>query len=300
MKINFFLLIALWLWSPLFASEITIKAVGDILLGRVPRPFSEVADNLKEADLTFGNLECALTTHKKSISSKSLVSIRAGKNFIFKAHPDEAFYLKEAGFDVLSLANNHSMDFCQTGLVETLKTLEKAGILAVGAGRDIFEAKEAKVIEVRGLKVAFLAYTCILPGYFQATSKTAGVNPRPRNLLEDIKKAKKLAPLVVVSFHWGKELSDYPLDYQPQLARKAIDSGALLVLGHHPHCLQPIERYKNGLIAYSLGNFVGLGRSLKSRRTIILEVKLNQEKVISFKKIPILIQGKKPTLKSQG
>lgn len=193
--------------------------------------------------------------------------------------------LKRCGFDIVSCASNHALDWGREGFLDTLQYLEEAGVAAVGAGRDEEQAREIRIIEKNGTKVAFLAYCSILPQDYWALEKRPGVNPargitasvpvehdQPgtrqriytfphpddlKNMLEDIHRAKEIADIVVVSMHWGIHIVRAELaDYQRYYAHFAIDAGADLVLGHHAHTIKPIEVYKGKAIFYSLGNFV--------------------------------------------
>jgi poly-gamma-glutamate synthesis protein (capsule biosynthesis protein) len=224
------------------APTVTLAAVGDILLDRevgdeIARrgsryPFERVAELLSAADLTFGNLECPLAER----------GTRVVKRYSFRAHPKTAECLALAGFDLLSLANNHTMDCGRTGLVETMETLHRRGLRWCGAGETRAHAEAATVLAVKGLKVAFVGFCEFLPeGSFLrddrptiAFASEAGVRPA-------VTAARAQAHVVVASFHWGVEYDSRPHPRQVRLARAAVEAGADLVLGHHPHVLQGIE-----------------------------------------------------------
>ncbi len=253
-----------------FRSSLTLLAVGDVMVGRAvggtalehtpDYPFEKVFGAGQGADLVFGNLECAVTSRDFAVS----------KLYRLKADPSMAPTLSAAGFDVLSLANNHTMDCGKLGLLETISSLHEAGILTVGAGQDAAEARKPAMAEVRGQKVAFLAYTDVPDGSgaFIARGDSAAV-------VEAVARAKKQADLVVISFHWGEEYATAPLDYQRALAHAAVDAGACLVIGHHPHVIEGVERYKRGLIAYSLGNFVFDQHEERGKRGLVLACELS-------------------------
>jgi poly-gamma-glutamate synthesis protein (capsule biosynthesis protein) len=139
--------------------------------------------------------------------------------------------------------------------------------------------------EVRGLKVAFLAFTDVPDGSgaFIARGDSAAV-------VEAVALAKKQADLVVISFHWGEEYATAPLDYQRKLAQTAVDAGACLVIGHHPHVIEGVERYKRGLIAYSLGNCVFDQHEERGKRGLVLGCELNQLGVKRAVLVPIVIR----------
>ncbi len=236
---------------------ITLAAVGDIFLGSwlegtikqegPEYPWKGTEKILKGADIAFCNLESPLSTKKKIFQQKT---------WTLKAHPDMVKSLAAGGFKVATLANNHMMDFGAEALKETMEVLDKEGIKHAGAGMNLEAARVPAIMEIKGKKVAFLAYGRIYPLSFYAGLKKAGIAPGNTEQVEfDVKKAKETAQYVVVSFHWGAEMMKTPKDYQKALAHATIDAGADLVIGHHPHVLQGVEVYKGKVIAYSLGNF---------------------------------------------
>jgi len=262
-------LLATWvlLTSNAFSQEIqnqkiSLAFVGDILLagqaGRIMQtqgtsyPFAKVAPILKESDLAFGNLECALTGNTITRN----VPIDGKKLFIFKTPPRFGKALVDGGIDIVSLANNHAMNGGKPGLIETMKTLKELGIIYVGAGSNLQEARSCRILEVKGRKIGFLAYADI--GGPAATSQPgiAVLKDTLSQVLEEVKTAKRKVDFLIVSFHWGIEGSTKPSARQKSVAQKVIDVGADIVIGHHPHVLHPVETYKGKTIAYSLGNFV--------------------------------------------
>lgn len=234
-----------------------LNAVGDVVLSRKVEeilirrgwkfPFENIAEVLRQADVVVGCPAGPLSSRGEPNPSKPHGSPH------FRIDPRAIEGLKYAGFNVLVLANNHILDYGEVALLDTLELLKREGMMYVGAGRNEAEARRPLIIESQGLKVAFLAYTYTYP----ATSKKPGAALiREKNIKADVHKAKTSADTIVVSLHHGIEYSDYPLPAHISLAHKIIDWGAHLVLGHHPHVLQGIEHYKDGVIAYSLGNFV--------------------------------------------
>ena len=274
----------------------TIVITGDILLaGRVERlieqkgaaaPFAQVQDILRSADLAIGNLECPLAT----------TGTPADKEFVFRAHPDTAAALVEAGFDLVTLANNHSADYGPGALAQTLETLRGAGLLAVGAGEDIARARQCIVVE-RGsppVRIAVLGFSNMLPADFYATEHQAGTNPaRLDSVTRDVAEARRKADVVIAIFHWGDELSDSPSHNQRALAAAAADAGADLVVGHHPHVLQGFEMRGRTLIAYSLGNFLFPSRNA-ARETVILRYQPRRNGQARVEIIPCVIEGFQP------
>jgi poly-gamma-glutamate synthesis protein (capsule biosynthesis protein) len=271
---------------PAFCKEIVIAAVGDIMLAGTASPlfkqhgasypFQLTKSILKTSHIAVGNLEAPITSRGTEFT---------GKRFRFRSSTETANALKDAGFSILTLANNHILDFGPEGLQDTLENLRRNSILHSGAGVNIDAARLPAIIEAEGKKVAFLSYSLTYPSEFFAGKSGYGTAPGVSSYFRnDIKLAGKQADYVVVSFHWGKELAEKPSNYQIRAARTAIDAGADVVLGHHPHVLQGIERYKNGVIFYSLGNFAFGSRSRHSDRSIIALISLND----GFKNVEIV------------
>lgn len=283
--------------------EIKIFAVGDIMLDRGVEymikkhgagdwrfPFLKIADYLQTGDILFGNLESI-------ISDKGQ---RVGSIYSFRADPESIEALKYAGFDILSVANNHVFDYGRMGMEHSFNQLKQAGIDYVGAGFSENEAcspiiKTIKITHDRELssqiKIAFLAYNNKGSKYWEATETRSGIcflldfdtiQDRPRDTILDrqIQKAKKEADVVIVSMHWGEEYESEPNQEQKYFGYLAINAGADLVIGHHPHVIQQIEKYKNGWIAYSLGNFVfDQGFSEQTMKGLLLEIVIQENKI---------------------
>jgi poly-gamma-glutamate capsule biosynthesis protein CapA/YwtB (metallophosphatase superfamily) len=229
-------------------------------------PFSKVAEHLRSADLCFGNCETAITDHPTHTPGKSAAAVKAGKAFVFKSSPAYSGpILRDAGFDILQLANNHAMDWCAQGLLDTMAALDEAGIAHVGAGADYAAASAPRIVEVNGMRVGFLAYSLVVPAKSSARRNSPGINFLPADykgtLRKHIAALRAEADLVIVGFHWGKESTTVPNAQQRNVGRAAIDAGADLVIGTHTHSFQGIEFYGDGVIAYSLGNFVFTGAS---------------------------------------
>lgn len=236
---------------------IALAAVGDIMLARTvgefadrygPNyPFEPTAGLLRAADVTIGNLECAL----------SLRGEVADKFYVFRGDPQMADGLKWAGFDLVGLANNHVLDYGTDAMADTLSELSARGILAVGGGGNSDAAYRAQFLTVKGLRLAFLAFAGYSPeGFFARPDRPGVARLDVEAMTAAIKRARLEADLVIVQMHAGIEYSpDYSGDQQ-LAAHRAVDAGATLVIGHHPHVLQGTEVYKGAFIAYSLGNFV--------------------------------------------
>jgi poly-gamma-glutamate synthesis protein (capsule biosynthesis protein) len=246
-------------------------------------PFAATAAELHRGDIAVGNLEAPITRHGIEFTDK---------RYRYRTPPKTAAALRDAGFAVVTLANNHMMDFGPAALCETLAHLDRAGVAHTGAGESLAAARQEAIITVGGKRIAFLAYSFTFPTEFYATPDSAGTAPGyPRYFREDIARARAGADHVIVSFHWGSEQATAPRPYQLEAARAAIDAGADAVIGHHPHVLQGIERYKNGIILYSLGNFTFGTMSRSSDRSVIARITLN-DGVTGVELVPINIFNK--------
>jgi poly-gamma-glutamate synthesis protein (capsule biosynthesis protein) len=233
--------------------EYQIRTTGN---GDFKFPFLKIADTLKQADLIFGNLE-------GPISDKG---IKAGSIYSFRMSPKTINGLIFAGFNILSLANNHALDYGREAAEDTLLRLKTAGIDYAGAGASGVEAYSPVIKEVNGVKIGFLAYTDLGPASWTATSKSSGiawVGEKNMELVkENIKNAKQKADILIVSLHSGEEYSLEPTQFQVDFSKMAVDEGADIIVGHHPHIVQKNEIYPSmnsgqaGWIFYSLGNFV--------------------------------------------
>ena len=259
------------------AAEVVINAVGDVMLaGRwapvirargYDYPFRGVAAELKAGDVTIANLESPVATGGREYREKQ---------FRFRAEPAVAAALKQSGIGMVTLANNHSMDFGEDALRETMLHLDRAGIDKIGAGMNLDEARQLKLLDIKGRKVAFLGYSLTRPVEFFAGRERGGTAPGyDRYYREDIRAARRLADYVIVSFHWGTEGKSEVQPYQRDIARKAIDAGADVIIGHHPHVLRGIERYNGGIIFYSLGNFVFASKSRLADAGVIVRLRLD-------------------------
>jgi poly-gamma-glutamate capsule biosynthesis protein CapA/YwtB (metallophosphatase superfamily) len=212
-------------------------------------PFIHIKDELAFSDLSILNLETSVTTG----------GTKQEKQFTFRSNPSALPGLKNAGFQLVSLANNHSLDFGQTGLSDTVASLKQYQLDYVGGGLTKEEAYRAKTYRLKGRTVKILAFSRVLPDYsWVATETKPGLaNGYDLSLIEStIKKEKVNADYLFVFIHWGVETKRSPEPFQQEWARKMIDSGADGVIGSHPHVLQGFEYYKGKPIAYSLGNFL--------------------------------------------
>ena len=272
------------------ADEFRIAAVGDIMLGGTAQPemqkygydypFAQTRQILRQAQIVFCNLEGPLTDDGVA---------EVNKKYLFRSPPDKvAPALARAGFNVASLANNHSLDYGFQGLEDTRAALKNAGIQPVGAGRDLVQARAPVFMKTNGATVAFLAYSLVFPEEFWAGPEKPGTAfGHERYVRADVAAARRQADIVVVSFHWGQEGKSELRDYQTLLAHAAIDSGASIVLGHHPHVLQGVERYKDGVIVYSLGNFAFGSYSKTATRSVIALFGFRNRQLHDLRLVPI-------------
>ena len=269
--------------------ELTIAAVGDIMLGHRAEPFLKqfgpaypfvnVQPTLDRADLVVGNLESPISTRGTAVENKK---------FTLRVGPIGVLALKHAGIRVVTLANNHMMDFGPLAFQDTLTNLSENDILFTGAGMDLEDARAPAFIKVKGKTVAFLAYSLTFPLEFYASSRRPGTAPGYADFVQaDIRKVRPLADIVVVSFHWGAEVMTVAKDYQVELGHQAIDWGADLVLGHHPHVLQELEVYKGRFIAYSLGNFVFGSESDRTNTSMILLLTFKGNTLVKAEAVPL-------------
>lgn len=268
-----------------------LTVVGDVVVSGQPRlqstedrrPKSSALGLLHDGDLTIGNLEAPLTESGQ----------RAEKLVAMRTPTSGAAELAAMGFDLLSVATNHAMDYGAVGMRDTVAALDAAGVAHAGFGESVAEASQPRVMAVGDETVAFFSFCSALPLGYNATPDRAGIGAiRVRQSFEFdtgfmdetpgtppfvhssahepdvlaaeavVRKAKARNTFVVIALHWGVPFCYLPsaqgplAQYQQPLARRLIDAGADLIIGHHPHCLHPVEFYKTGLILYSTGNFV--------------------------------------------
>jgi poly-gamma-glutamate synthesis protein (capsule biosynthesis protein) len=242
---------------PLPKADQSVRLIftGDIMLDMIPGaalsqgvdPFAPYGPVFKEADFVVGNLECVVATGGQQFD----------KLFTFKAHPRTIPTL-EKWFDALSIANNHTGDFGDEGLLEEIK-LFSGKVPLFGGGKDLAEARKPLIVERNGVRIALLGYNEFFPSAFAAGENDPGIAwSRDEHVVADIRAAREQhrAHVVLPFLHWGWEQESEPNDRQKQFARTMIDAGASAVIGGHPHVTQGAEIYKGRPIVYSLGNFV--------------------------------------------
>lgn len=201
----------------------------------------------------------------------------ADKQYTFRLPPERISIFHEMGIDLVTLANNHALDFGREALTDTCDLLDQEGISRIGAGRNLEEAKKPVILEKKGKRIGFLGASRVIPvGSWNAGADTPGMLTTydPTLLVEEIRALRDQCDYLVVYVHWGIERKERPESYQRQLGQQYIDAGADLVVGSHPHVLQGVEYYRGKPIIYSLGNFV-FGSSIP--RTALLTVRWDGE-----------------------
>jgi poly-gamma-glutamate synthesis protein (capsule biosynthesis protein) len=276
------------------SQKITINFVGDIMLSRTvdekiaeindPRyPFLLLADFLKNADLTGGNLESPFYDQGPPIR----------EGMVFKADPKNIKGLTYAGFDLVTLANNHFGNQGIAGMLYTMSFLKKKGIDYLGAGKNIEEAHDFLIKDINGLKIAFIGvenYSITPQSYFATLTKPGLLHVEADQIGKIVKKARKEANLVIVTYHGGTEYAPQANQNQIDFAHAAIDAGADIVIGHHPHVIQGVENYKGKMILYSLGNFVfDQMWSLETQQGLAVQLNLEDNLLFSIKLVPVHI-----------
>lgn len=281
--------------TPCDKRKAQFAAVGDIFLGDQPiclgfgvrslaqrhgysSMFSGVKDVFLQYELVVGNLESV-------IAPRSVVETPRSAGHIDRADPEAAAAMRDAGINLVSLANNHIFEYGIPGLNETVRHLDAAGIAWAGK-------KNHVIRDVAGKKVAFLSWSLLPDTYCPGIDPAEhyNVTENIKLILEEVATVRSSVDYVVLQLHWGNELIHRPSRKQQKIGRELIDAGVNVILGHHPHVLQPVERYKDGLIVYSLGNFVMDSWEHASRTSIILEITLGAS--IEYRAIPVTIDGR--------
>lgn len=283
--------------KPKEPSKTSIVAVGDIMLSRhvgtkirnasdPTLPFKYTANILKGGDIAFANLESPFYDQGAPVT----------EGMVFKAEPNTIEGLIFAGIDVVSLANNHFGNQGNKGMKYTFDWLTSHNISYSGGGSTISEAKKCTSVERNGLKFCFLSYVDMsatgTPEIYTADETYPGLNPYydSTNIEADIASAKQKYDVVIVSFHWGTEYQTKQNQRQIDIAHRAIDAGASLILGHHPHVVEPYEQYKNGYIFYSLGNFVfDQMWSEETKKGEIAKIQFKDKEIEKVEVVPITI-----------
>lgn len=242
---------------------------------------------LKESDVTIINQEFPFSTRGTQAEDKQ---------FTFRVDPAYVSVLKELGADMAAIANNHILDYGDEALLDTMDTLDEAGILYAGAGKDKERAAQLQVMEAGGLRIGMLAASRVIPvAEWNIDNHQPGVfcTYDPASLLARIRESKKECDYLFVYVHWGIERSTMPEEYQKNMARQYIDAGADAVIGSHPHVLQGIEFYKEKPIFYSLGNFIF---NQEIAQTMAVQLEVEKGKTTAVRILPASASGAKTSL----
>lgn len=258
-------------------------------------PFEDVAGLFCGADLAFVNLETSVSTRGES---------EKNEGYGFRTDPKYLEVYTQAGIDIVSCANNHTRDFGMDALADTFTSLDEYGIRYVGAGMNKTEAEKLETFELNGITVGFTAINMInMNPTWYATDDRAGLNCVDswdcERQLELIRKYDEQCDVLFVSVHWGLEYYNTITEEQQEFAHKLCNSGADIILGHHPHVLQPIEAYNDSVIFYSLGNFLFYKMDDDAGKTALFEIEIDKNGFIGGKIYPVFITNCKSVLLSE-
>jgi len=273
---------------------VTLCAAGDLSLANavedrmksngIHHPFTLINHVLQSGDIVFANLENVFTKSR---------TLKSGQAHLLKCNPRGMEAVAGAGFNVLSLANNHIMDFGEDGIIDTINVMKQWKIGHVGAGRDLASARSHMIIEKKGIRVGFLAYS--MKGIHSASNEQPGAAwNNYEHISEDVSLLKKQVDHIVVSLHAGVEFVDYPHPEHRKLCHRIAKLGVSLILGHHPHVLNGIEKVGGSLIAYSLGNFVFDRKIMDyntehTQQSMIIRCKLSKKSILGYEVIPTVM-----------
>lgn len=278
----------------------TISLVGDILMdgsvrtqidkNGVEYPLDKVKNYFLDDHVTIGNLETSITYREEKWPEKK---------FNFKSDSKNLKAMKDSGIDIVTLANNHSLDYGYDGFIDTLNYIDKHELKRAGGGKNKEEALAGTIVEVNNIKIGVLSFSRVVPTVdWYATTKRPGIvgayDGHIKEVIEQINIMKENTDLIVVSIHWGVEGSNHPRVEEINLAKKLIDNGADIIMGHHPHVLQGIEIYNSKPIFYSLGNFIFTSKGENARNTVIAQVNLIDKEIDNIKLIPTTIVNGQP------
>lgn len=253
-------------------------------------PLRQIAPAFSAADLAFVNLESPFAPTGPHLLT----------GLIFRADPAMVNGLTLAGIDIVSTANNHSRDQGVTGLEYTYSWLREHGIVSVGAGPHRQAVHEGQVLERNGVRFGFLAYTYDQSNGNRVVDAGRVAETDVEQMRLDVCRLRQRADVVIVSMHAGVEYSPVPNKHQVQFARAAIDAGARVVAGHHPHVVQPVENYKEGLILYSLGNLVfDQFQRRATQQGLVVELRFSGDRLRTYRKLPVDIRDTVPVFPEQ-
>lgn len=271
--------------------RIVIRAVGDVAIAGTMRdemlangldPFADVADTIRSADVALANLEAVLTERRPPPGTDP-----SPTGPLLRSPARTASLMREAGFDVISLANNHVFDFGAGGLEDTITHVRRAGLSPLGAGQTADDARREVTFDVRGARVAFLGFTEMTNEHLSTT----GFVGRLENSVERVRETRPRVDVLIVSLHWGVQFTSRPRPWQRRLAHALLDAGADAIIGHHPHVLQTVEVHDGKPIVYSLGNFVFGPQPAPRDASAIAELEFTHARASAIRMIPVMLRG---------
>lgn len=287
------------LCEPSESTNVSVVIVGDIMFdsgiaqliekeGSSLAPFAGVLPIIRDADITFGTFEGVITTRGEPIANKSVV---------LRSKRATARSLANAGFDIISLATSHVLDYGDEGFLDTLEVLSWYGIKYVGAGIDLQEARKAIVLDAKDTKVGFLGYhrgSQFDRLFFASENKLGPALPIYEELEQDLIKAKSESDIVIVSMNWGPRVKDDTIgDRQKLYAKRLIDAGADIVIGQRVNTLQGVEIYNGKPIFYSLGDFLYGNYASRAPYGYVLRLIIFEKKLSKVEIIPISLSNTK-------
>lgn len=279
--------------------NVSLLVVGDINLGRLTGQkilegnpdyaFENISEYVQKFDIAFGNLESQLADLGGETQSPT-------NEYRFAGPPDGAIGLKTAGWDIVSIANNHMWDYGKDALFETMENLEQAGIKYIGSRRRTEDLYKPTIIKTNGHKIAFLAGTMLLNGYEKSGALDYVAWADTEKLTSAITNIKDDVDWIIVSIHGGIEYTSRPMTAKKTLAHQLIDAGADIIIGHHTHIPQGIEEYNDGVIFYSLGNFAFWQPfGYWTEHTFVPEITLKTDNTFEYK-LTAINSGWQPSL----
>lgn len=245
--------------------------------------FEEVAPILRDADWTILNMEGCISTR----------GVPLDKEYTFRAPPELAQHLRLAGVSMVSLGNNHSVDYGKLALLDTTEHLWRAGMWWAGAGANRQVAAQPVYVDFGHLRVGIICFTAVVPRYFPAGKKTPGVAILS-DILPVLPQARRNADVLIAIPHWGDEGKTQPNAKQRRIVRTLADAGVDLIVGHHPHVVQGYERVGKAHVFYSVGNFIHTPRSRLSRQAVLVEAEVSKAGVVAMHAIPLWLEGGRP------
>ncbi|MCX7993320.1 MAG: CapA family protein [Fimbriimonadales bacterium] len=260
------------------------KGVSQIVRARgIGYLFEPIAPLLRSADWTILNMEGCINTR----------GAPQDKEYTFRAPPELARHLRLAGVSMVSLGNNHSMDYGKGALLDTMEHLWRAGVWWAGAGANQKQAIQPVYVDFGSMRIAVICFTAVVPRGFPAGEQTPGVATLS-DVLPLLPDARANADLLIAIPHWGDEGKTQPNAKQKRIARLLANAGVDLIVGHHPHVVQGYERVGKAHVFYSVGNFIHTPRSNLSRRAVLTRIEIDRRGVRALTTVPLRLEGGRP------